>query len=68
MLSTCTLIRSGYSHIAFFRLIQGSDADTNKKAMIEIHKEAIITVEHVHDELDITVKDDKEANQIVEVV
>ena len=39
-----------------------------KKAMIELHKEGIIPHVQVHDELDISVKDDKEAKQIVQIM
>ena len=39
-----------------------------KKAMIDLHKEGIIPHVQVHDELDISVKDDKEARQIVQIM
>ena len=39
-----------------------------KKAMIDLHKEGIIPHVQVHDELDISVKDDKEAKQIVQIM
>ena len=39
-----------------------------KKAMIDLHKEGIIPHIQVHDELDISVKDDKEAKQIVQIM
>ena len=39
-----------------------------KKAMIELHKEGIIPHIQVHDELDISVKDDKQAKQIAEIM
>ena len=39
-----------------------------KKAMINLHKEGIIPHVQVHDELDISVKDDKEAKQIVQIM
>ena len=39
-----------------------------KKAMIELQKEGIIPHVQVHDELDISVKDDKEAKQIVQIM
>jgi len=39
-----------------------------KKAMIELHKEGIIPHIQVHDELDISIKDDKQAKQIVNIM
>ena len=61
-------IRRAYTYKALNRLIQGSAADMTKKAMIELHKEGIIPHVQVHDELDISVKDDKEAKQIVQIM
>ena len=61
-------IRRAYTYKALNRLIQGSAADMTKKAMIELHKEGIIPHVQVHDELDISVKDDKEARQIVQIM
>ena len=39
-----------------------------KKAMINLHKKGIIPHVQVHDELDISVKDDKQAKQIVQIM
>jgi len=61
-------IRRAYTYKALNRLIQGSAADMTKKAMINLHKEGIIPHIQVHDELDISVKDDKEAKQIVQIM
>ena len=61
-------IRRAYTYKALNRLIQGSAADMTKKAMIDLHKEGIIPHVQVHDELDISVKDDKEAKKIVEIM
>ena len=61
-------IRRAYTYKALNRLIQGSAADMTKKAMIDLHKEGIIPHVQVHDELDISVKDDKEARQIVQIM
>ena len=36
--------------------------------MIDLHKEGIIPHIQVHDELDISVKDDKEAKQVVQIM
>ena len=61
-------IKRAYTYKALNRLIQGSAADMTKKAMIKLHKEGIIPHVQVHDELDISVKDDKEAKQIVQIM
>jgi len=39
-----------------------------KKAMVELHKEGIIPHIQVHDELDISIKDDKQAKKVVEIM
>ena len=61
-------IRRAFTYKALNKLIQGSAADMTKKAMIDLHKEGIIPHIQVHDELDISVKDDKEAKQIVQIM
>ena len=61
-------IKRAYTYKALNKLIQGSAADMTKKAMIELHKEGIIPHIQVHDELDISVKDDKEAKNIIEIM
>ena len=61
-------IRRAYTYKALNKLIQGSAADMTKKAMLELYKGGIIPHIQVHDELDISVKDDKEAKQIVEIM
>jgi len=61
-------IRRAYTYKALNKLIQGSAADMTKKAMIELYKAGIIPHIQVHDELDISVKDDKQAKQIVDIM
>ena len=61
-------IKRAYTYKALNKLIQGSAADMTKKAMIELSKVGILAHIQVHDELDISVKDDKEAKQIVEIM
>ena len=39
-----------------------------KKAMINLYKQGIIPHIQVHDELDISVKDDKQVKQIIEIM
>ena len=60
-------IRRAYTYKALNRLIQGSAADMTKKAMIELHKEGITPHIQVHDELDISVRDNADKiKQIME--
>ena len=61
-------IKRAYTYKALNKLIQGSAADMTKKAMVDLHKEGIIPHIQVHDELDVSVKDDKEAKQIVQIM
>ena len=51
--------RRAFTYKALNRLIQGSAADMTKKAMIELHKEGITPHIQVHDELDISVMNDR---------
>ena len=61
-------IRRAFTYKALNKLIQGSAADMTKKAMLDLFKEGIIPHIQVHDELDISVKDDKEAKRIIEIM
>ena len=61
-------IRRAFTYKALNKLIQGSAADMTKKAMVELYKADIIPHIQIHDELDISIKDDKEAEQIVQIM
>ena len=61
-------IRRAYTYKALNRLIQGSAADMTKKAMIDLHAEGIIPHLQVHDELDISIQNKKEAEKIKEIM
>ena len=61
-------IKRAYTYKALNRLIQGSAADMTKKAMIDLHREGIIPHIQVHDELDISIKDDQHAEKIKEIM
>ena len=61
-------IRRAYTYKALNRLIQGSAADMTKKAMIDLHAEGIIPHLQVHDELDISVQNKKEADKIKQIM
>ena len=61
-------IRRAYTYKALNRLIQGSAADMTKQAMIDLHAEGIIPHLQVHDELDISIQNKKEAEKIREIM
>ena len=61
-------IKRAYTYKALNKLIQGSAADMTKKAMIDLHKEGIIPHIQVHDELDISIKDDQHAEKIKDIM
>jgi len=61
-------IRRAFTYKALNKLIQGSAADMTKKAMIELYKEKIIPHIQVHDELDISIHDQNQANKIKEIM
>ena len=60
--------RRAFTYKALNKLIQGSAADMTKKAMLELYKEGIIPHIQVHDELDISVKNDAQAQQIIDIM
>jgi DNA polymerase I-like protein with 3'-5' exonuclease and polymerase domains len=53
---------------ALNKLIQGSAADMTKKAMLDLYEEGIIPHIQIHDELDISVRDEQQAARIVEIM
>ena len=61
-------IRRAYTYKSLNKLIQGSAADMTKKAMLELYKEGIIPHIQIHDELDLSIKDDKQANKVIEIM
>ena len=62
-------IKRAHTYKALNRLIQGSAADQTKKAMVEVYEQlGIVPLIQVHDELDCSVKDEKQANQIKEIM
>ena len=61
-------IKRAYTYKALNKLIQGSAADMTKKSMLELYKEGIVAHIQVHDELDISVEDDKKAKHIKEIM
>ena len=61
-------LKRAYTYKAMNRLIQGSAADMTKKAMLELHKEGILSHTQVHDELNISVTDKPECEKVMEIV
>ena len=60
-------IRRAFTYKALNRLIQGSAADQTKKVMVDLYKEGIVPHIQIHDELDISIKNEKEVDKIIEV-
>ena len=63
-----TLIKRAFTYKALNKLIQGSAADMIKKSMVNLYKEGIIAHIQIHDELDISVENDKQAKRIIEIM
>jgi DNA polymerase I-like protein with 3'-5' exonuclease and polymerase domains len=61
-------IKRAYTYKALNKLIQGSAADMTKKAMLDLYKEGIIAHVQIHDELCVSVKDEKHAKQIKKIM
>lgn len=65
-----TIGRGGYKETrrALNRIIQGSSADQTKKAVVEIDRAGFFLQLQVHDELASTVRNEKEAKDIAEIM
>jgi len=61
-------IRRAFTYKSLNKLIQGSAADMTKKAMLDLYKNGIIAHVQIHDELCISVKDQQQADKIVEIM
>jgi len=61
-------IRRAFTYKALNRLIQGSAADQTKKVMVDLYKEGIVPHIQIHDELDISIKNEKEVDKIIEIM
>jgi len=60
-------LKRAFTYKAMNRLIQGSAADMTKQAMVDLYKEGIVAHTQVHDELNISIKDKKECEKIIEI-
>jgi len=61
-------IKRAFTYKALNKLIQGSAADQTKAAMVALHKEGILPMIQVHDELDVSVQDEKQVRLITEIM
>lgn len=61
-------IRRAFTYKALNKLIQGSAADMIKKAMIDLHKEKIVPLIQIHDELNISIESKEQSKKVIEIM
>tara|TARA_R100000329_G_scaffold327_4_gene754 strand:+ start:4655 stop:6517 length:1863 start_codon:yes stop_codon:yes gene_type:complete len=61
-------IKRAFTYKALNKLIQGSAADMTKIAMVKLYREGVIPMIQIHDELDVSVENPKQAQKIIEVM
>ena len=61
-------IKRAFTYKALNRLIQGSAADTTKKAMINLFNENICPLIQLHDELNFSVESPEQADKIIKIM
>ena len=61
-------IKRAFTHKALNRLIQGSAADQTKKAMVEMYKAGIVPLLQMHDELDLSVNNERQWRDAEEIM
>jgi DNA polymerase I-like protein with 3'-5' exonuclease and polymerase domains len=62
-------IKRAFTYKALNKLVQGSAADQTKAAMVALHEENIgLPMIQVHDELDVSVNSEKQAQKITEIM
>jgi len=61
-------LKRAFTHKALNRLIQGSAADQTKKAMVEMHKQGLWMMLQMHDEIDLSVTEEKEYKMAEEIM
>ena len=61
-------IKRAFTYKALNRLIQGSAADMTKTAMTHLFKAGITPMIQVHDELNISIKDEKQAKEVKKIM
>jgi DNA polymerase I-like protein with 3'-5' exonuclease and polymerase domains len=60
--------KPAFTYKALNRLIQGSAADMTKKAMVNLYEKGILPQIQIHDELCLSIKNDKEASIVKEIM
>ena len=60
--------KPAFTYKALNRLIQGSAADMTKKAMVNLYEKGILPQIQIHDELCLSIKDDKEKEIVIETM
>ena len=60
--------KPAFTYKALNRLIQGSAADMTKKAMVNLYEKGILPQIQIHDELCLSIKNDKEALIVKEIM
>ena len=61
-------LKRAFTYKALNKLIQGSAADMTKKSMVALYENGIIPHIQIHDEVDISVSSDKQAEDIIEIM
>ena len=61
-------IKRAFTYKALNKLIQGSAADMTKQAMVNLREAGIIPMIQMHDELNISFKNEKQADEIKEIM
>ena len=61
-------LERAWTYKSLNRLIQGSSADMTKKAMVDLYEEGILSHIQVHDELNCSIEDEKQATKIKEIM
>ena len=59
---------SAFTYKALNRLIQGGAADMTKKAMVNLYEKGILPQIQIHDELCLSIKNDKEATIVKDIM
>jgi DNA polymerase I-like protein with 3'-5' exonuclease and polymerase domains len=60
--------KPAFTYKALNRLIQGSAADMTKKAMVNLYEKGILPQIQIHDELCLSIKNDKEATMVKKIM
>ena len=61
-------LKRAFTYKALNKLIQGSAADMTKKSMVALYKNGIIPHIQIHDEVDISIESQKQAEDIIEIM